>query len=159
MINPSQIYQSRLQCNYNRMSNPATIHRIGNQIFRMCFSCNLDSIDPICLQSAKNGAIRQQSSINPNLTAGGQVQALNVGQAKTSACVSAIVPQCPAIVEISISVFLQSWHNRGSRFLQSTGLSLNCGKFTILLQLRPIELNYFKIVRTDTWHWHKGFLR
>ena len=54
---------------------------------------------------------------------------------------------------------LQSWRNRGSRFLQSTVLWLNCGKFTILLQFRPIELKYFKIVGNDTWHWHRGFLR
>ena len=35
------------------------------------------------LTICRNGAIRLQSSINPNLTAGGHVQALNVGQATT----------------------------------------------------------------------------
>ena len=32
--NPSQIYQSQLHCDWKRMSNPVTIHRIVNQIFQ-----------------------------------------------------------------------------------------------------------------------------
>ena len=32
--NPSQIYQFQLQCDWKRMSNPVTIHRIVNQIFQ-----------------------------------------------------------------------------------------------------------------------------
>ena len=37
IINPSPIDQSRLQWDYKRMSNPATIHWIGNQILGTCF--------------------------------------------------------------------------------------------------------------------------
>ena len=60
IINPSQIDQSRLQCDYKRMLNPATIHWIGNQILGTCFFLNPDRIGLIIWQSTKNVAIRQQ---------------------------------------------------------------------------------------------------
>ena len=47
IINPSSIDQSRLQCDYKRMSNPATIHWIGSQILGTCFCFNPDRIVPI----------------------------------------------------------------------------------------------------------------
>ena len=58
IINPSPIDQSRLQWDYKRMSNPATIHWIGNQILGTCFFFNPDRIGPIIWQSTKNVAIR-----------------------------------------------------------------------------------------------------
>ena len=76
IINPSQIDQSRLQCDYKRMSNPATIPSIGNQILGTCFCFNPDRIGPIIWQSTKNVAIRLQFQINPNLTAHRQVLGL-----------------------------------------------------------------------------------
>ena len=47
IINPSPIDQSRLQCDFKRMSNPAIIHWIGNQILGTCFCFNPDRIGPI----------------------------------------------------------------------------------------------------------------
>ena len=47
IINPSQIDQSRLQCDYKRMSNPVIIHWIGNQILGTCFFFNPDRIGSI----------------------------------------------------------------------------------------------------------------
>ena len=47
IINPSPIDQSRLQCDYKRISNPAIIHWIGNQILGTCFCFNPDRIGPI----------------------------------------------------------------------------------------------------------------
>ena len=47
IINPSSIDQSRLQCDYKRMSNPAIIHWIGSQILGTCFCFNPDRIVPI----------------------------------------------------------------------------------------------------------------
>ena len=76
IINPSPIDQSRLQWDYKRMSNPATIHWIGNQILGTCFFFNPDRIGPIIWQSTKNVAIRLQFQINPNLTAHRQVLGL-----------------------------------------------------------------------------------
>jgi len=40
---------------------------------------------------------------------------------------------------------LKSCRNRGSHFLQFTGLWLNCGKSTTLLQFRPIEFDCVEI--------------
>ena len=60
IINPSQIDQSRLQCDYKRMSNPATILSIGNQILGTCFVFNPDRIGPIIWQSIKNVVIQLQ---------------------------------------------------------------------------------------------------
>ena len=60
IINPSPIDQSRLQCDFKRMSNPAIIHWIGNQILGTCFFFNPDRIGPIIWQSTKNVAIRLQ---------------------------------------------------------------------------------------------------
>ena len=76
IINPSPIDQSRLQWDYKRMSNPATIHWIGNQILGTCVFFNPDRIGPIIWQSTKNVAIRLQFQINPNLTAHRQVLGL-----------------------------------------------------------------------------------
>ena len=57
IINPSPINQSRLQCDYKRMSNPATIQWIGNQISGTWFFFNPERIGPIIWQSTKKVAI------------------------------------------------------------------------------------------------------
>ena len=76
IINPSPIDQSRLQWDYKRISDPATIHWIWNQILGTRFFFNPDRIGLIIWQSTKNVAIRLQFQINPNLTAHRQVLGL-----------------------------------------------------------------------------------
>ena len=49
------------------------------------------------------------------------------------------------IAENPIFRILKSCRNRGSHFLQSTGLWLNCGKSTTLLQLRSIKFDCVEI--------------
>ena len=51
----------------------------------------------------------------------------------------------PTIAERAIFGILKSCRNRGSHFLQSTGLWLNCGKSTTLLQFRPIGFDCVEI--------------
>ena len=63
-INLSQIDQSQLQCDWKRMSNPATIHWIGNQIFRTCFFAILTG----SAQSFDNLRKMGQSDCNPQST-------------------------------------------------------------------------------------------
>ena len=76
IINPSPIDQSKLQWDYKRISDPATIHWIWNQILGTRFFFNPDRIGLIIWQSTKNVAIRLQFQINPNLTAHRQVLGL-----------------------------------------------------------------------------------
>ena len=47
----------------------------------------------------------------------------------------------PTIAGRAIFGIFKSCRNRGSHFLQSTGLWLNCGKSTTLLQFRPIRFD------------------
>ena len=54
----------------------------------------------------------------------------------------------PTIAERAIFRILKSCRNRGSLFLQSTGLWLNCGKSTTLLQFRPIGFDCVEIAPT-----------
>ena len=51
----------------------------------------------------------------------------------------------PTIADRAIFGILKSCRNRGSLFLQSTGLWLNCGKSTTLLQFRPIGFDSVEI--------------
>ena len=132
IINPSPIDQSKLQWDYKRISDPATIHWIWNQILGTRFFFNPDRIGLIIWQSTKNVAIRLQFQINPNLTAHRQVLGLE-SRAGSYPCPNPIFR------------ILKSCRNRGSHFLQFTGLWLNCGKSTTLIQLRSIKFDCVEI--------------
>ena len=51
----------------------------------------------------------------------------------------------PTIAGRAIFRILKSCRNRGSNFLQSTGLWLNCGESTTLQQFRPIRFDCVEI--------------
>ena len=106
------------------------------------FSYDRPNLLTICKKRGDPTAILNQPS---NLTAHRQVLGLE-SRAGSYPCSRVLCnPTGRPQRERATFGILQSWRNRGSRFLQSTGLWLNFGKPTILLQLRSIEFDGIEI--------------
>ena len=180
MFNPSEIDQSRLQCDCKNNVPILSQHNPSEQEseFPNVFFCTPARIGTIFQQSAENWAIRLQSSINPNPTAHRLVWFPNPSSGFSPDSGAVSHPRSRVVCNSTgRTQSSKSWRNRGSCFLQSTRLWLKCGKSPILSQFRLIGFDCNKIVpgrgkyeairqiaigtasECDTWQVHKCWKR